>query len=292
MKNRLYDVQAVFTLDHPLGIINGQKGKDRGGRAMTTSETRKRRAQPIRLTGTQTALLLIHGFTGTSEEFRPMAEFFQAKGLSVYAPLLPGHGTSPEAMAKTRWTDWWQAVLDAYHLLEQEGHRPIYVAGLSMGGALTLYLAAHVRPQAIFSLAAPLRFRDKRAYFARYLYPLKPFLPRDGQKPEHIERYLVPYDRTPVRSVAELATLLRHVRRALPNVTVPAFIGQGRLDETIIADDARLIYETIGTPRDQKVLKWYDRSSHLMILDHDHQQLFEDMWAFIQNIQTDTQNDA
>ncbi|PTQ55344.1 MAG: putative esterase/lipase [Candidatus Carbobacillus altaicus] len=244
----------------------------------------RRRAEPIRLAGGSAALLLIHGFTGTTEEFRPMADYFHAKGLSIYAPLLPGHGTSPEEMAKTRWTDWWQAVVDAYQTLQREGHTPIYVSGLSMGGALSLYLAAKVRPAAVFSLAAPIRFRDKRAYVARYFYRLRPYLPRDGQKPEHIERYLIPYDRTPVRSVAELVALLRRVRRSLPAVTVPTFIAQGRQDETIIPEDATLIYHSIGTFAEQKVLKWYDASSHLIILDHDQAQLFEDMWAFMQNL--------
>ena len=42
--------------------------------------------------------LLIHCFTGSPKEFRQMGEYLAKKGISVYAPLLPGHGTSPEQL--------------------------------------------------------------------------------------------------------------------------------------------------------------------------------------------------
>jgi Esterase/lipase len=46
--------------------------------------------------GNATGVLLIHGFTATTAEVRLLADAFKKQGLTVSAPLLPGHGTSPQ----------------------------------------------------------------------------------------------------------------------------------------------------------------------------------------------------
>ncbi len=43
-------------------------------------------------------MLLIHGFTGSPPEMRLVGEYLHRRGLTVYAPLLPGHGTTVEDM--------------------------------------------------------------------------------------------------------------------------------------------------------------------------------------------------
>jgi len=54
-------------------------------------------------------------------------------------PLLPGHGTSVDDMVPTRWSDWLGGAEEAYQRLAGRSER-VVVAGLSMGGALTLRL--------------------------------------------------------------------------------------------------------------------------------------------------------
>ena len=71
---------------------------------------------------------------------RPLAEAFAAAGFTVELPRLPGHGTTPEDMAKYGWADWIAAVEAAYEGLSKRTEK-IVVAGLSMGGSLTLWLA-------------------------------------------------------------------------------------------------------------------------------------------------------
>src|SRR2546429_9501847 len=54
--------------------------------------------------------LLVHGFTGTPEEMRPLGEALAARGFPVYAVLLAGHGTDVAELARTCWTDWFASV--------------------------------------------------------------------------------------------------------------------------------------------------------------------------------------
>src|SRR5207247_2364206 len=54
--------------------------------------------------------LLVHGFTGTPEEMRPLGEALAARGFPVYGVRLAGHGTDVAEPARTRWTDWFASV--------------------------------------------------------------------------------------------------------------------------------------------------------------------------------------
>jgi carboxylesterase len=71
---------------------------------------------------------------------RGLAEAFAAAGFSVELPRLPGHGTTVEEMKETRWADWTAEVEAAYQRLAARTER-VVVAGLSMGGSLSLWTA-------------------------------------------------------------------------------------------------------------------------------------------------------
>jgi carboxylesterase len=90
--------------------------------------------------GGRAGALCIHGFTGNPGSMRPVAEAFAAAGLSVELPRLPGHGTTVEDMMTTTWADWSAEVEAAYQRLSARTDA-VVVAGLSMGGSLTLWSA-------------------------------------------------------------------------------------------------------------------------------------------------------
>ncbi|HEV3505290.1 MAG TPA: alpha/beta fold hydrolase, partial [Actinomycetes bacterium] len=62
----------------------------------------------------------------------------EAAGFETEAPMLPGHGTSPEDLARCGWDDWTAAAEKAFQRLA----RPLLCVGLSMGGALAAGVAA------------------------------------------------------------------------------------------------------------------------------------------------------
>ena len=95
---------------------------------------------PFELGHGDDACLLLHGFTGSPWDMRPLGEALAARGLYVKAPRLPGHGTTPEAMLEVDHRQWEEAAREALHSLR--GFRQVFVAGLSMGSLLGLRLAA------------------------------------------------------------------------------------------------------------------------------------------------------
>lgn len=239
----------------------------------------RRSPSPFFYEGDQRGLLLIHGFTGSTAEMRPMGKYFHDLGFTVHAPLLAGHGTSPDEMTQTGWKDWWQSAAEGYERLRSFGCDKIYVAGLSMGGVLALRMAREKQVNGVISMAAPMRFKNKKAHVAWLLYPFVPYQIRNDVKEPHIEEAILPYDRTPVKCVASLRRLIIEVRSRLHKIKTPALVIQGGQDETIYPEDAQIIMDGLGST--DKELKWYPHSSHIIVLDHDREQMFVEILAFI-----------
>ena len=51
--------------------------------------------QSFHFLGGETGILLIHGFTASPIDLKPIGEIFHNWGYTVNAPLLTGHGTTP-----------------------------------------------------------------------------------------------------------------------------------------------------------------------------------------------------
>jgi len=245
----------------------------------------RRSPEPFMFRGSvDTGILLLHGFTGSPAEMRRLGEFLSDQGYMIYAPLLSGHGETPEKMEKTTWHDWWQSTVQGYKTLQSEGCKQIIAIGLSMGGILALNLARQYPLTAVVSLSAPIFLRDRRAFLAKLLYRFHRFEKVKGSKPEHIAAEHFTYDEMPVRCVASLYEFIQKVKRHLWEVVVPALICQGELDETVIPKSAQYIYDHIGS--EEKSLIWYPHSSHVITLDHEREKLFGDIHMFIKK-QTD-----
>lgn len=87
--------------------------------------------------------LVIHGFTGNPGSMRGLAEAFAGAGFHVEMPCLPGHGTTVDDMLTTGWADWAGEAEAAYQrLVARVTADRVVVAGLSMGGSLSLRVGA------------------------------------------------------------------------------------------------------------------------------------------------------
>ena len=76
------------------------------------------------------AVLLLHGYTGTTSEMRPLGEYLHGLGYTVLCPRLPGHGTSVEDLKETVASQWVAAAQLGYAILAKKYQR-IYCVILS-----------------------------------------------------------------------------------------------------------------------------------------------------------------
>lgn len=126
---------------------------------------------------TDTAILCIHGFTGTPYEVAPAVEALPQIGVATYAPLLPGHGYQerPEqikAFANLSEDNLLNAVRQEIAQAKQR-YRYVSMIGFSMGGAIALLMAAEGHLDRCAVISPALRLPKK----AELLIPLLSWLP-------------------------------------------------------------------------------------------------------------------
>lgn len=181
-----------------------------------------------RPTGATSAALLVHGFTATPWEMRPLAEFLADAGIASLAVRLPGHGTTLKDLAVRRWEEWADCIEDGYSLLNQD-FKAIYGIGMSTGCLLLLKVARKLDLNGLVLFSPYLRMLHKMAPFAGLLRWVKPYqVKKIEENLQH--RY---YNRRPLASIHQINKLIKSVREDLPSITCPALAFNGEGDQTV-----------------------------------------------------------
>jgi esterase/lipase len=92
---------------------------------------------------TESAIILLHGFTSCPEQFRALGEQFFDLGYNVYIPRLPHHGNADrdgQALLKTTAEELAAFARESTDIAQGLGDR-VVVSGLSGGGTLTTWIA-------------------------------------------------------------------------------------------------------------------------------------------------------
>jgi carboxylesterase len=223
-------------------------------------------------------VLLVHGFTATTAEVRPIAQKLFNQGFSVAGPLLAGHGTTPRDLNATPWTAWVQS---AEEMLQQlKAHCPVVLAaGESAGAVICLYLASQ-HPELIqLILAAPairLNLSRLQVLEVHILAPIVEAISKghmDGSK--NWQGYYV----NPLKGVLQLFRLQAEVMQHLAHIQQPILIFQGRHDTTINPRSGEIILS--GACSQVKKLVWMENSSHVVMLDDELDQVAAETLHFI-----------
>ena len=238
-------------------------------------------ARPLRLGDGPVGVVMSHGFTGSVQSIAPWARALAAPadgwdGVRVVAPRLPGHGTHWRDLARTRWWDWYGAVEDAYHELSGQCGT-VYVAGLSMGGALALRLAERERVAGVLLVNPAIATRDWRVRPAARLHRLLPSqegVANDIALPGATE---LGYPRFSVTSLATMTALWRDVRRNLGRLSAPVLLMRSAVDHVVDDLTAQLLRKKVKDLRFVELPNSY----HVATLDHDAQLIVEESRRFI-----------
>lgn len=245
-------------------------------------------ADPDRTGGRRLGVLLCHGFTGSPASMRPWGEALAERGYGVEVPRLPGHGTTWPELNRTRWADWYAEVTRVHARLARD-HDRIVLAGLSMGGALMLRLAADLADAGTDDAVAGLVLVNPAVHTLRKdvlaLPVLKhvvrsfPGIGDDIKKPDTTERG---YPRTPLRAAHSMMQAWPPLRASLPRVTAPLLLFRSAVDHVVDPSSAEIIQRTIGSRDVTEML--LDDSYHVATLDHDAQRIFDGSAAFVERV--------
>lgn len=244
-------------------------------------------AEPFEIQGGDRGVLLVHGFTGTPYEMRPLGEALAREGYTVSAPALAGHATWPADMEGTDWRDWYGSARESFLSLRRRC-TGVYVAGLSMGGLIAAKLAADMPSEvrAVALLAAPIYMDGLNWGFATAarFTPLALFLPYI-KKPESTDQRIRAiraknpgYDVVPTRAAASLWTFMMRMRPEATRVRSPALLVYSRADGEVPYVNMRLFSALLGSREIRAVT--LERSSHLMTLDVEAGKVIDEVKSF------------
>jgi len=241
---------------------------------------------------TGAAVLCVHGLTGTPYEVRPIAEVLADRGFRARGPLLPGHGGRPEVLARVSHVEWTRFVRQEYLDLRRE-HDRVFVCGMSLGGLLTLWLAAHEQVDAIAVVGTPLRFRAFLPLLIAAARFVRPMLSKEGGSDiaDPVARGRHPsMSHMPTASVHELIGLQRVVRRVLGQVRAPVLAAHGALDRTAPPENLAASERGVGSARVERLL--LERSGHVVPVDYDGPRVAQAVADFFVSVARDAGQEA
>ncbi len=225
-------------------------------------------------------MLVLHGFTGNPFSMRPLAESLAKAGHTVELPLLPGHGTAVDDMLETRWADW-SAAAEAAYLDLAARCESVAVAGLSMGGTLSCWLAerhAEISGIAVINPLVEPPTDDLVAAVQSLLDAVTSVMDGIGSDIALPDATELSYAGTPVAPLLSLFEGVRGVSAGLSQVRCPVLLFSSRDDHVVPPSNGDLLAASVSGPCERV---WLERSFHVATLDYDHEEIERRTVAFV-----------
>jgi carboxylesterase len=228
--------------------------------------------------------LLVHGLNGSLRDMEELTSYLESYGIVALNVLLPGHGTHVRDMLPIGWPEWSNAIQKELQKLKQ-WCKYVFLIGHSLGGALCLHLAASEAVAGIVTMCAPVYMYPwmlPAVRLVKHVTPALPTLREDLRSYEARRRYKRDASRwTPMAPVESMLHYLPSLRTELPSVTAPALIMTAIHDHVVPARDGQAIYRLIGSQ--EKYLVKFRQSYHVLMKDHDREEVFARTLEFIQS---------
>lgn len=247
--------------------------------------------------------LMLHGFLGSPTSSRAMAKYLAARGVSVYCPLLPGHGEFPNKLYKMTREDWVNEAEEAF-VLVQANYDELFIMGHSMGASLGADLAARFgQVKGMIMLAPAYDVPDRRLramavlrYVMPWLNPLRmkrlrkiayerilDFDPTIDLEDPQVQKQIPEMTRTPTGAIDEMRKTLDMGRSLWPQLDVPVLILQGDDDFAVDTDNTQKLYDLL--PNLDKELDLVKNGSHELMrpFDPTHSTVWSAAFEFIRS---------
>jgi acylglycerol lipase len=258
---------------------------------------------------TSAVLVAVHGLSGAALDHEPLGSWIARLGFATYAPELRGQGNDPLPARRGDLDriETWFADLRAFLALVKTQHPglPLFLYGESMGAAiLTRFLAqaaAAEQPVGLI-LASPvvalqqrpplwinLVFRTLLLVAPRFRIDVRKFT-KKGEAPKLVTRdeahrewfRTAPHklEIFTVRFFKCLQDLIAGCGDAAAHIRVPVLVVYARNDIFISTDLVEEFFERLASA--DKELTLYPESYHLLLHDHDREQVLERVAAWLE----------
>ncbi|MHA1443364.1 MAG: alpha/beta hydrolase [Candidatus Hodarchaeales archaeon] len=229
--------------------------------------------------------LLLHSFTTSPSEVRPLGIYLRNIGYSGIAPLLPGHGSVPEDLGNTTWLDWYSVARDSLIYLK-DSYDCVFVIGLALGSVLATILAAsHLRIH-ISGLILISPSQHAPSTLVKNLLPfVKHFKKEFAMEQEPLANGLRGkgqffYSKRPTTALIEMYRVIGFTNHRLANITQPTLVIN-----TETADGATdFIFEKLTDCEKKKAYTMVTSSPRWYLFEKEAKPAFEEIDGFIQSV--------
>ena len=260
------------------------------------------------------AVILIHGLTGTPNEMKYLANYLNKRGYTVICPKLANHGESIWVLKQTSWQELYASVREALVTgVMAQFNGPIFVSGLSMGALLALLLADEFKDRIRgVSCLAPTLFYDgwntplSKLFFPFAYTPLRHLAyfkesPPYGIKNEIIQQRIHKYYSTarlddmegaaqygypyfPITLLHQLQLLVKYLNKKLPGMSFPIQLMQAKDDDIASVKNSKFIYDSVRSEIKEMVLLY--NSYHVITADQERETVAEKAADFFYRLRT------
>ncbi|WP_338216341.1 alpha/beta hydrolase [Companilactobacillus muriivasis] len=240
------------------------------------------RPKPFYFDSGSTAVLLLHSFSGTSNDMRLLGRFLERSNYSAYAPMFAGHGTAEplDILELGSPEKWWQQTQEAIQFLQEQQKTQIYVFGLSLGAIFAtkaLEKIPEVSGGGVFG--SPLGSTGYRGIKEAFLtYAKKVYSVQQDLTEIEIDSKMRIVSSKIDAKLTEIRKTSVGVTNQLAEIKRPYFIGQGTNDKLVNPAVATEVAKDVKTSQ----LHLYN-AGHVLTINHAHSQLESDVLKFLEN---------
>lgn len=173
-------------------------------------------------------LILIHGYTGSPTDFNGFPEaIHKALGVTVSVPLLLGHGTSLDDLARFNYEHFFTQVETEVAQALEEGKK-VFLGGYSFGGSIALDLAAKHPVFGVFTAATPykLQFPLSTPIMSAVSMMRSSWPKKIDITERKLRKGAVYYDKMPGRALPMVKKVNAKLTRILQNISCPCLTIQ------------------------------------------------------------------
>ena len=208
-------------------------------------------------------IFLIHGVTKTNKELELIKNYLEKdKRIGVCLPLLPGHGTCPygnETCLKHFWEttpDKWLAHAEKEFNGWKNDFNKVYVGGISLGGSISLFLAAKYKEiDGVILFGTPI-FLAKILSMTYSLSNVVLWTINKVNKQFKRANLNGQYHGLPIAKLMKIKLFIDESRKKLPQIHQPVLIFHSKRDD--VANPKSVGYLARNLASKYKEIVWVD----------------------------------
>jgi carboxylesterase len=244
----------------------------------------------IYLKGGQTGILIIHGYSASALTFSPIAHALNQRGFTVYCILLPGHGTTIEALDNVTKEEYYECVRRKYEEFSRKVDM-VFVFGQSLGSLLTINLAKDHELDGVILMSAPVLV-PSHSLDRKDINRMTGIIGKFAKFPRLNPTYLVTtdffekhgmYSGFSARGIEVLCEVLRDARSNLSKLNAPVLVFQASYDPFVDSRTAEFIMGEIRSEKKKSVT--IDSFGHRVFLGDKMPLVVNEICDFIDSVE-------